>query len=105
MKACVLSQPAPVRDRPLWYGDVETPEPAAGQLLIRVSVCAVCRTDLHVVEGELPRRKTPIIPGHQIVGTVEASGEGVSGFTTGDRVGVAWLGRTCGACRYCTGGR
>ena len=65
----------------------------------------MCRTDLHVVEGELPRRKTPIIPGHQIVGRVEASGEGVSGFATGDRVGVAWLGRTCGACRYCTGGR
>lgn len=105
MKACVLWEPGPVRDRPLRYGDVETPEPAAGHLLIRVSVCAVCRTDLHVVEGELPRRKTPIIPGHQIVGRVEAAGEGVSGFATGDRVGVAWLGSTCGACRYCTGGR
>ncbi len=96
MKACVLHNPGPVRDRPLRFEDVPTPEPPAGHLLIRVRACAVCRTDLHVVEGDLPVRHTPLIPGHQVVGTVEA---------TGERVGVAWLHCTCGACRYCTTGR
>ncbi len=96
MKACVLHQPGPIRGRPLRFEDVETPEPPEGHLLIRVRACGVCRTDLHVVEGELPVRRTPVIPGHQVVGTVEA---------TGDRVGVAWLHCTCGVCRYCTSGR
>ncbi len=96
MKACVLHQPGPVRDRPLRFEDVRTPESPEGHLLIRVRACGVCRTDLHVVEGELPVRRTPVIPGHQVVGTVEA---------TGERVGVAWLHCTCGVCRYCTRGR
>jgi propanol-preferring alcohol dehydrogenase len=96
MKACVLHKPGPVRDRPLRFEDVRTPEPPAGHLLIRVRACAVCRTDLHVVEGDLPVRHTPLIPGHQVVGTVDP---------TGERVGVAWLHCTCGACRYCTTGR
>ncbi len=96
MKACVLHQPGPVRDRPLRFEDVRTPESPEGHLLIRVRACGVCRTDLHIVEGELPVRRTPVIPGHQVVGTAEA---------TGDRVGVAWLHCTCGVCRYCTRGR
>ena len=82
MKACVLHQPGPVRERPLRFEDVETPAPTDGHLLIRVRACGVCRTGLHVVEGELPSRRTPLIPGHQVVGTVEA---------TGERVGVAEL--------------
>lgn len=93
MKACVLHEPRPVGDRPLRFEDVPTPASPDGHLLIRVRACGVCRTDLHVVEGELPVRRTPVIPGHQVVGTVEA---------TGDRVGVAWLHCTCGACGYCT---
>ena len=96
MKACVLRQPGPVRERPLRIEDVETPEPSDGHLLIHVRACGVCRTDLHIVEGELPVRRTPVIPGHQVVGIVEA---------TGERVGVAWLHCTCGVCRFCTRGR
>ncbi|WP_026121646.1 zinc-dependent alcohol dehydrogenase family protein [Paraburkholderia kururiensis] len=77
------------------------PVPEAGQLLIDIHACGVCRTDLHVVEGELTEPKRPVIPGHEIVGTVAALGEGVTGFTVGDRVGVPWVGHTCGHCRYC----
>jgi len=78
------------------------PEPAAGEVLIRVNTCAVCRTDLHIVEGELHARKIPLIPGHQVIGTVERGG---SRFAPGERVGVAWLHRTCGDCHYCRSGR
>ncbi|HVE11010.1 MAG TPA: zinc-dependent alcohol dehydrogenase family protein [Paraburkholderia sp.] len=81
------------------------PEPAAGQLLIDVHACGVCRTDLHVVDGELAEPKRPLIPGHEIVGTVLALGEGASGFAPGERVGVPWLGQTCGQCRFCAAGR
>ncbi len=108
MKACVLHQPGPVRDRPLRCDDLPTPEPGPGHLLIRVSACGVCRTDLHIVEGELPVRRSPVIPGHQIVGTVAGRGGSVParpGIADGDRVGVAWLHSTCGACRYCTTAR
>jgi len=82
-----------------------TPRIAAGQLLIHVSACAVCRTDLHVVDGELTNPKLPLIPGHEIVGKVTALGEGVTRFEIGDRVGVPWLGWTCGACSYCSHGQ
>jgi propanol-preferring alcohol dehydrogenase len=82
--------------RPLVQAELPMPEPGPGQLLVRVSVCGVCRTDLHVVDGELERPKLPLVPGHQIVGTVEGSGE---------RVGVPWLGWTCGECRACRAGR
>lgn len=85
--------------------DVPCPRPAAGQLLIRIRSCGVCRTDLHIVDGELPHPKSPVIPGHEIVGTVETLGSRDAGFAIGDRVGVPWLGRTCGACRYCLHGR
>jgi len=91
--------------QPLRQADVPTPKPGAGQLLIRVRACAVCRTDLHVVDGELTQPKLPLIPGHEIVGTVEKLGEGVEGFKIGDRVGVPWLGWTCGECAYCRNGQ
>ncbi|QTD94740.1 zinc-dependent alcohol dehydrogenase family protein [Burkholderia anthina] len=84
---------------------VPAPSPAAGQLLIDVRACGVCRTDLHVVDGELAHPKLPLIPGHEIVGTVRRLGEGVTGFAVGDRVGVPWLGATCGQCAYCMSGR
>ncbi len=90
---------------PLELRDVPKPEPGPRELLIRVHVCGVCRTDLHVVDGELPDPKLPLIPGHQIVGTVAALGEGCSRHAEGDRVGVPWLGATDGTCRYCTSGR
>jgi propanol-preferring alcohol dehydrogenase len=85
--------------------ELPVPAAAAGQVLIRVRACAVCRTDLHVVDGELPDPKLPLVPGHEIVGRVEAVGEGVCRFRPGDRVGVPWLGWTCGNCEYCRSGR
>jgi alcohol dehydrogenase, propanol-preferring len=90
---------------PLRSEEVPVPEPGAGQLLLRVRCCAVCRTDLHVVDGELPDPRLPLIPGHQIVGIVEQMGEHTDGFAIGDRVGVPWLGWTDGGCRYCLLGR
>jgi alcohol dehydrogenase, propanol-preferring len=104
MKACLLRAPAPVTTNPLEFTDVPDPVPAAGEVLVRVKVCGVCRTDLHVVEGELPPRKSPVIPGHQIVGVVEKLGEGASRFKPGARVGIAWLHQTDGACEYCRSG-
>ena len=79
-------------------------EPAAGEILIEVGACGVCRTDLHVVDGELPDPKLPLVPGHEIVGRIVAAGPGVAGFAIGERVGVPWLGHTCGVCRYCRDG-
>jgi propanol-preferring alcohol dehydrogenase len=90
---------------PLVLRDVPVPQPGPGEVLIRVHCCAVCRTDLHVVDGELPDAKLPIIPGHEIVGEVAALGAGVTRFAVGSRVGVPWLGRTCGACAFCRSGR
>jgi propanol-preferring alcohol dehydrogenase len=101
MRAMVLDRPG----TPLRAAEVPDPEPGRGQLRLRVSVCGVCRTDLHLVDGELPDPKLPVIPGHQIVATVERAGPGAERFTPGDRVGVPWLGWTCGECRYCTSGR
>ncbi len=91
--------------QPLRATELPSPEPGAGEVLLRVRACAVCRTDLHVVDGELPRPKLPLVPGHEIVGVVAGSGEGVERFKAGDRVGVPWLGWTCGACEYCRTGR
>ncbi|HEX6911524.1 MAG TPA: zinc-dependent alcohol dehydrogenase family protein, partial [Longimicrobium sp.] len=101
MRAMLLEVPG----RPLRLADVPVPAPGPGQLLLRVRACAVCRTDLHVVDGELPRPKLPLVPGHEIVGEVARLGDGVEGFGEGDRVGVPWLGWTCGECRYCRSGR
>ena len=91
--------------RPLELRDVPKPKPGRGQLLVRVSTCAVCRTDLHVVDGELLNPKLPLILGHQIVGRVEEVGEGNATFAIGDRVGIPWLGWTDGDCAYCRSGR
>jgi len=91
--------------QPLALRDVPKPKPAAGQLLVRVATCAVCRTDLHIVDGELVDPKLPLIPGHQIVGSIEEIGEGVQGFSIGDRVGIPWLGWTDGECVYCRSSR
>jgi alcohol dehydrogenase, propanol-preferring len=90
---------------PLALRDISKPKPGRGQLLVRVNVCAVCRTDLHIVDGELPAPKLPLILGHQIVGRVEALGENVKGFSVGDRVGIPWLGWTDGECAYCRSNR
>ncbi len=105
MKAWVLEKPAPVQNYPLKIADIPTPAPCDDEVLIRIHACGICRTDLHVVEGELPVRRSPLIPGHQIVGRVVELGSQVEGFSVGDRVGVAWLGRTCGVCSYCRTGR
>jgi len=94
MKACLLAAPAPVETKPLRLAEIATPRPGAGEVRVRVSACGVCRTDLHVVEGELAPRKSPVIPGHQVVGTVEENGDGASRFSLGARVGVPWLHRT-----------
>jgi len=103
----VLEKPGKGRQhRPLQLRDVPKPKPGEGQLLVRVSTCAVCRTDLHIVDGELPDPKLPLIPGHQIVGYVEEIGPGVqSKFEIGDRVGIPWLGWTDGECVYCQSNR
>jgi len=97
MRAMVLDAPC----QPLLARDVAEPGPGPGQVLVRVSACAVCRTDLHVVDGELPHPKLPLIPGHEIVGVVAESGRGSDRFQIGERVGIPWLGWTCGECSYC----
>ncbi len=101
MRAMVLDAPG----RSLHDADVPAPEVGPGEVRLRVRACGVCRTDLHVVDGELQEPKLPLVPGHQIVGTVEQLGAGVTGLAAGDRVGVPWLGWTCGACRFCRSGR
>lgn len=105
MKAALLTTPSSIDDAPLRVTEVKRPEPSGDQVLVRVGACGVCRTDLHVVEGELPPRKSPVIPGHQAVGVIEGIGERVARFRGGERVGVPWLHRTCGSCEYCTSGK
>ena len=100
MKAMLLDAPG----TPLRLAVVPLPEPAAGQVRIRVAACGVCRTDLHVADGDLKHPKRPIIPGHEIVGRVDELGPGVTAYAPGDRVGIPWLGHTCGACPYCRSG-
>src|SRR5713101_35524 len=104
MKACLLRSPVAIETNPLAFADVRTPEPGKGEVLVRVRVCGVCRTDLHVIEGELPPRKSPVIPGHQVVGVIEKHGEGAQRFPVGARVGIAWLHKTDGVCEYCRSG-
>ncbi len=101
MRAMVLERPA----APLLEKELPEPIPGSGQVLLRVRACGVCRTDLHIVDGELPGLGRRIVPGHQIVGVVEAAGEGVERPAVGERVGVPWLGWTCGECRFCRSGR
>jgi len=105
MKAMVLEQIAPIDTSPLKLMEMEAPQPAAGEVRLKVRCCAICRTDLHVIEGDLPKQKMPIIPGHQIIGTVEALGEGCRRLREGQRVGAAWLRHTCGQCGFCRSGR
>lgn len=105
MKAWLLNKPAAINSRPLTIAEVPVPVPGVDEFLLRVDACGICRTDLHVVEGELPTRRSPLIPGHQIVGRLIALGSRVEGFAIGDRVGVAWLNRTCGDCKYCRADR
>src|SRR5260370_991898 len=104
MKACVLRAPAAIETNPLEYADVAMAQPKSGEVLVRVRACGVCRTDLHVIEGELPPRKSPVIPGHQVVGVVEKQGENARRFGVGARVGIAWLHQTDGTCEYCRSG-
>jgi propanol-preferring alcohol dehydrogenase len=104
MRAALLTRPAPVESKPLELRDRPTSEPGPGELRVRVEVCGVCRTDLHVVEGELPPHRSEVVPGHQVVGRVEGCGPGARRFRKGDRVGIAWLHRACGRCRFCTRG-
>jgi propanol-preferring alcohol dehydrogenase len=101
MKAMVLN----AGQRELKYSDVPVPSPGAGQVLIKIAACGVCRTDLHVVDGELTHPKQPLIPGHEIVGRVLSAGPGANKVRAGDRVGVPWLGHTCGVCKYCQAGQ
>jgi propanol-preferring alcohol dehydrogenase len=101
MRAQLLTAPR----QPLALCELPPPRPGPEQVLLQVQACAVCRTDLHVVDGELPHPKLPLVPGHEIVGTIVETGEGADRFTIGDRVGVPWLGWTCGACEYCRTGR
>jgi propanol-preferring alcohol dehydrogenase len=101
MRAMVLHQPG----QPLQLEERADPVPGPGELRVHVLACAVCRTDLHVVDGELPHPRLPLVPGHEIVGVVDALGPGVEGWRIGQRVGVPWLGHTCGHCRYCDEGR
>jgi propanol-preferring alcohol dehydrogenase len=101
MRAMVLDKPG----TPLVLRERPVPKPGRGEIMVAVAACGVCRTDLHVVDGDLTEPKLPIVPGHEIVGRVAAVGEGASGFEVGERVGVPWLGATCGVCPYCRGGR
>src|SRR6188472_1482385 len=101
MRAMVLHR----TQGPLVMEERPEPLPGPGQIRLRVEACAVCRTDLHVVDGELPNPKLPIVPGHEIVGIVKALGDGVSGLAAGGRVGIPWLGHTCGCCSYCISDR
>jgi propanol-preferring alcohol dehydrogenase len=105
MKACILRHPATVETNPLEYTDVPRPAPAGTQVLVRVNACGICRTDLHVIEGELASRKSPITPGHQVVGVVEAVGDRTSRHAVGTRVGIAWLHSTDGTCEFCRAGK
>lgn len=105
MKAQVLSHPDTIDNRPLQLEEWDVPRPRDNEVLIKVEVCGICRTDLHVAEGDLPLPKLPIIPGHQAIGKIKECGAKITSFKAGDRVGVAWLHWTCGKCRFCKTGR
>ena len=107
MRAWWVDVPGPAGGRPgpLVYGQRPDPVPGPGDVLLRVSVCGVCRTDLHLAEGDLPPRRHGVVPGHEVIGTVVAAGPGAGRFAVGERVGIAWLRGTCGTCRFCRSGR
>jgi propanol-preferring alcohol dehydrogenase len=105
MKAWILEKPARVEERPLRLVEIPTPQPRGDEVRVRVEACGVCRTDIHIAEGDLALRESPIILGHEIVGVVDAVGEEVERFGVGDRAGVYWLYSACGQCKYCLSGR
>ncbi len=105
MQAWVVDEPGPLRRHPLARAELPIPQPGPGEVLVHVRACGVCRTDLHVVTGDLPRHRHHLVPGHEVVGEVALLGEGAHRFVPGDRVGVAWLRATCGSCRWCRSGR
>lgn len=105
MRAWSFAAPAPIGERPLTLAARPDPRPGPDDLLVEVRTCGVCRTDLHLVEGDLDPRRPGVVPGHQVVGTVRETGARVDGFAVGDRVGIAWLRHTCGTCRWCRSGR
>lgn len=104
MRAMLLEKPKPAEEAPLRAADIPLPVPGQGEVRVQVHACAVCHTDLHIVEGDLPLPQLPIVPGHQIVGVVDALGAGASRFREGERVGIPWLYSTCGECAYCRKG-
>jgi propanol-preferring alcohol dehydrogenase len=104
MRAWAVTRPGPMATHPLVLEDRAVPEPGTGEVRVKVSVCGVCRTDLHLAEGDLAPRRPGVVPGHEVVGHVEALGPGASRFGIGDRVGIAWLRSTCGRCRFCSRG-
>jgi propanol-preferring alcohol dehydrogenase len=101
----LLRERGPIDTSPLTLTDLPDPFPGPGEIRVKVSACGICRTDLHVIEGDLPPLRMPVIPGHQVVGTVDAAGIGAARFLRGTRVGIAWLAKTCGECDFCTAGR
>src|SRR5947208_3027524 len=101
MKAWAVERPGPIDGRPLVAVERAVPEPGPGQIRISVRVCGVCRTDLHLAEGDLLPKQPLVVPGHEVVGTVDAVGSAVGDLARGDRVGIPWLARTCGLCPYC----
>jgi propanol-preferring alcohol dehydrogenase len=105
MLAMVLDAPADIATSPLQLRELPDPEPNAGEVRVRIQFCAICRTDLHVIEGDLPRARIPIVPGHQAVGTVDKLGAGCRRLAIGQRVGIAWLRHTCRTCEFCRSGR
>src|SRR5579872_1801284 len=105
MRAWIVDRPSPVDEGPLRLVDRPEPEPGPGEIRVRVRVCGVCRTDLHLAEGDLPPPGPGVVPGHEIVGHVDRLGDGAGRFSEGDRVGIAWLRGTCGRCRFCLAGR
>jgi propanol-preferring alcohol dehydrogenase len=104
IRAVVLMKPAPIEEKPLVIKDLPVPSPGPGEVLIRISACGMCHTDLHTIEGELTLPKLPLVPGHEIVGRIEETGAGVSSFAVGDRVGLPWLYHACGTCSQCLRG-
>lgn len=105
VKILRLAAPLPVEQNPLTHGEVDPPVPGPGEILVRIHVCGVCRTDLHIVEGDLPLPRLPLVPGHQVVGSVAARGPGATLHAVGEKVGVPWLYGTCGTCEQCTAGK
>ncbi len=104
MRAWIVKTPGPIHTNPLQLVEKETPNPGPGQLLVKVLACGVCRTDLHLAEGDLNPKYPGIIPGHEVIGTVIALAPDVTDFRISDRVGIAWLQGTCGSCRFCRSG-